>query len=130
MSEHAQLMVRDIRGPFSQLLVNLSGDNGQEWLNALQWFLRKENPWSHCTDTSILDKLIKDVFTSEVVMKQGIKNGRRVISDRLALDQILTIGDLVKLSERELFRIPFFGKKYVGVIKEVLAGYGLHLAND
>ena len=45
MGDHAQLTVRDIRGPYTQLLINLQGENGSEWLEALNTFLRKENPW-------------------------------------------------------------------------------------
>lgn len=45
MVKHAQLTARDIHGPYMQLLTNLQGDNGQEWLSALNRFLRKENPW-------------------------------------------------------------------------------------
>lgn len=45
MTNHAQLTARDIHGPYTQLLTNLQGENGQEWLSALNRFLRKENPW-------------------------------------------------------------------------------------
>ena len=45
MVVHAQLTAREIHGPYKQLLTNLQGDNGQEWLDALNRFLRKENPW-------------------------------------------------------------------------------------
>ncbi len=45
MSNHAQLTARDIHGPFVQLLTNLQGDNGREWLDALNRFLRKEPCW-------------------------------------------------------------------------------------
>ncbi|MBP7770526.1 MAG: hypothetical protein KA066_01285 [Candidatus Pacebacteria bacterium] len=42
---HAQLTARDIHDPYSQLLVNLQGNDGRVWLDALKVFLRKENPW-------------------------------------------------------------------------------------
>ncbi len=45
MTHHAQLTARDIHGPYAQLLTNLVGNNGEEWLLALNRFLRKENPW-------------------------------------------------------------------------------------
>jgi hypothetical protein len=45
MVDHAQLTAREIHGPCTQLLTNLGGENGQEWLTALNRFLRKENPW-------------------------------------------------------------------------------------
>lgn len=43
--ENGQLTVRDIRGPYMQLLTNLQGENGQEWLDALKLFNSKLNPW-------------------------------------------------------------------------------------
>ncbi len=45
MSQHAQLTVNQIRGPYMQLLTNLQGKDGREWLDALNLFLRKQNPW-------------------------------------------------------------------------------------
>lgn len=45
MKDHAQLTLREIHGPYMQLLTNLQGENGHEWLNALKRFNRKENPW-------------------------------------------------------------------------------------
>lgn len=45
MRGHAQLTAREIHGPYVQLLTNLQGENGSEWLEALNLFLRKENPW-------------------------------------------------------------------------------------
>lgn len=44
-NEHAQLLARDTNGPVIQLLRNLQGPNGIEWLAATNRFLRKENPW-------------------------------------------------------------------------------------
>lgn len=40
-----QLTIREIHGPYMQLLTNLQGDKGREWLTALNKFLVKENPW-------------------------------------------------------------------------------------
>lgn len=45
MSQHAQLTVNEIRGPYMQLLTNLQGKEGRAWLDALNKMLRKENPW-------------------------------------------------------------------------------------
>jgi hypothetical protein len=45
MFNHAQLTLREIHGPYMQLLVNLQGEKGGMWLNALKRFNRKENPW-------------------------------------------------------------------------------------
>ena len=130
MLEHAQLTAREIRDPYTQLLVNLSGDNGDEWLAALKRFLRKENPWMKPNDLSILDKPIGEIFTNEVAIRHGIKHGKHTIRTLLRNDEVNTIQDLVKLSEAQLLRTPFLGPKYVGAIKEVLASYGLYLAAD
>ena len=45
MSQHAQLTVNQIRGPYMQLLTNLQGKDGRLWLDGLCAFLRKQNPW-------------------------------------------------------------------------------------
>jgi hypothetical protein len=45
MSKHAQLTVNQLRGPMNQLLTNLQGENGHEWLTAFNLFLRKEPVW-------------------------------------------------------------------------------------
>jgi hypothetical protein len=42
--------------------------------------------------------------------------------------EIKTIGDLVKLTEKALLRIPDMGRKSVKEVKEALAARGLHLA--
>lgn len=44
--KHALLTAREIHGPYTQLLTNLQGENGNMWLEALKRFNRKENPWS------------------------------------------------------------------------------------
>ena len=44
-TKHAQLTVREIRGPYMQLLTNLQGEEGRLWFAALRRFLRKENAW-------------------------------------------------------------------------------------
>jgi hypothetical protein len=38
--------LREIIGPLNQLLENLSGKNGLEWLEAIKKFLRKEPTWA------------------------------------------------------------------------------------
>lgn len=44
--EHARLALRDARGPLTDLMEKLDGDDGQTlWLPALKKLLRKENPW-------------------------------------------------------------------------------------
>lgn len=44
-TKHDQLTVREIRGPYMQLLTNLQGESGHEWLEALKVFNAKKNPW-------------------------------------------------------------------------------------
>lgn len=40
-----QVTLRDVSGPFADFTTKLSGENGQQWLDAFKRFLRKENPW-------------------------------------------------------------------------------------
>lgn len=54
MATHAQLTLREIHGPYMQLLTNLQGDGGQSWLSALKKFLRKEDPWKSSRYSSTL----------------------------------------------------------------------------
>jgi hypothetical protein len=54
--KNAPLTARDIHGPYMQLLTNLQGDNGQEWLDALKKFNRKENPWKTKDSIVIIDR--------------------------------------------------------------------------
>lgn len=76
MEKHAQLTARDIHGPFMQLLTNLQGDDGQQWLNALNKFLRKENPWPASTAPSI----VGPVFNGPRVVYR-IVDGRLISED-------------------------------------------------
>lgn len=49
-------------------------------------------------------------------------------AERILLSEnIFSIGDLVKLEEKDLFEMPNMGKKYIREIKEALAKYGLSL---
>lgn len=41
-----QVTLRDVSGPFADFTTKLSGESGQQWLEAFKRFLRKENPWS------------------------------------------------------------------------------------
>ena len=61
MGDHALLTARDIHGPYMQLLTNLQGENGEEWLKALNFFLRKEEAWFDETEFFFRNK---SVFTS------------------------------------------------------------------
>lgn len=41
----ALLTAREMHGPYTQLLTNLQGERGDDWLIALKKMLRRENPW-------------------------------------------------------------------------------------
>jgi hypothetical protein len=70
MGDHTLLTAREIHGPYMQLLTNLQGDNGHEWLDALKRFNRKENPWLEpkwrMTDRVINFSVTSDGATGEV----------------------------------------------------------------
>ncbi len=41
-----RLALCDVRGPLTDLLEKLSGDDGEQWFHGLNKFLRKDNPWA------------------------------------------------------------------------------------
>ncbi len=43
---NTQVALSDAQGPLNQLITNLSGENGQMWLDELNRFLRKEQSWT------------------------------------------------------------------------------------
>jgi DNA-directed RNA polymerase alpha subunit len=45
----------------------------------------------------------------------------------LHADNILTIGELIERTERDLLRVPGLGRKVLNEIKEALEEHGLHL---
>ena len=49
--------LREIRGMWNQLLVNLEGEQGQEWLTEFKKFLRKEKCWTGVVVETILESL-------------------------------------------------------------------------
>ena len=51
------------------------------------------------------------------------------VNNPLKNDEIITIGDLVKQTERELLRTPNFGRRGINEIKKALASVGRHLAD-
>ncbi len=69
MSNHDQLTVRDIRGPYMQLLTNLQGENGREWLDALKVFNSRKNPWTESTSSE--DDCWHKINTLVTIMKEG-----------------------------------------------------------
>ena len=101
MERHAQLTAREIHGPYVQLLTNLQGEEGQEWLKALKRFLRKENPWEQgfvltvCGSTEIM-------LTEERQPTQFFqdRNGLRVLpgfSHLIANAKVLAAGTKISL---------------------------------
>ena len=65
--KNAPLTARDIHGPYMQLLTNLQGDNGQEWLDALKKLNRKENPWE--TKGSTVNRYRNSTFEPNIIGK-------------------------------------------------------------
>lgn len=63
--KHALLTARDIHGPYVQLLTNLQGENGREWLDALKKFLRKENPFPKSEENN-MERLIITLSSQSV----------------------------------------------------------------
>lgn len=45
MNDRTKLTVEEVEHPLQELSEHLSGENGRMWLEALERFLRRENPW-------------------------------------------------------------------------------------
>jgi len=60
--------LREIRGLWNQLLVNLEGEQGEEWLQTFKKFLRKEECWSKTVEakTETVEKVLEFVGTTTV----------------------------------------------------------------
>lgn len=78
--------------------------------------------------------LIEDVFTPERCMELGFKPGLRHTIQHLSADwnkqyaeYSVTLGDLTRLTRKDLLRMPTMGNKKVDLIEAVLAQYGLAL---
>lgn len=69
--KNAPLTIRDIHDPYIQLLTNLQGDNGQEWLDALKKFNRKENPWG--TNSSTINLSYYSSFDPDTFIGKGLE---------------------------------------------------------
>jgi len=92
MFRHDQLTVREIRGPYMQLLTNLQGENGHEWLEALKAFNSRKNPWFDDLDAetgptairAVVDHLEKKALllsalhTLTSIVQEKFSCGRRV----------------------------------------------------
>ncbi len=65
-----RLALCDVRGPLTDLLEKLSGDNGEQWFHGLNRFLRKENPWGvkefHIWRTLTIGGVSKDELTTRL----------------------------------------------------------------
>jgi hypothetical protein len=63
--------LREIRGLLNQLLTNLEGEQGSEWLAEFKKFLRKENCWTSVVGDNSLLKLISGGETLTVDAYDG-----------------------------------------------------------
>lgn len=153
--QHAQLTVRDIHGPYMQLLVNLQGEDSQVWLDALKRFLRKENPWerqslppknnviSVPTELQVLLTLhLSEVFTEERCSEAGYPKPvlTRVchalgsyLPSKKKCDYVesfndATLSNLVELCCEDrfyLWKVPALGRVGRNLIIDVLISLGL-----
>jgi hypothetical protein len=71
--------------------------------------------WSVRTHNCLLNNFHTDPWTHQP--RPGVK-------------PLVTLGDLVRLTEAELLRVPNFGRKSLQEVKEILGYMGLHLGMD
>jgi len=84
---NGQLTVREIRGPYMQLLTNLQGENGREWLEALKMFNSRKNPWIDSPDRiECLSKVeaILDEMKAAGKTREGMHALARVLQSSLS----------------------------------------------
>ncbi|MEZ0209101.1 MAG: hypothetical protein ACAH17_02925 [Candidatus Paceibacterota bacterium] len=114
---NAPLTAREIHGPYVQLLTNLQGEHGQEWLDALKRFNRKENPWA-----SLYLKRSQRFDPNALRVKLGFADDQywTIISQ---VDFSLETFSEVKLTSVKLQNLPtkqhFKGEKGYGRLKEI-----------
>lgn len=104
--ENTRLALCDVGGPFKDLIEKLSGDDGGQWLRALNKMLRKENSW----EVFPVRKTIKlGTHKSIDSLCGAIKgNGCRIsdwandILNKVTVSSIETKVDLVVISVAEL----------------------------
>lgn len=70
----------DASGPLTDLLQKLSGEDGEQWLNDLNKFNRKENPWPVAHATVVV--AARELYSEEKLAKEILGN------DYLAIGEI------------------------------------------
>ena len=84
--------LREIRGMWNQLLVNLEGEQGQEWLTEFKKFLRKEKCWTGVVVETILESL--GTITIPATTERFIAKNRFVVdTSKKAKVKISFLGD-------------------------------------
>jgi DNA-directed RNA polymerase alpha subunit len=75
----------------------------------------------------VVDVAIVDIELLACPFEEKLELSVR-ISNALRNDGAVTLGDVVKLTEGELLRMPNFGRKSLAELKEALASLGLQCA--
>ena len=101
-----RLTLPEVRGPLTDLLGKLDGENGGVWLRGLNKFLRKENPWEKPETFKIIEiGTHKDVKSLRKALEES---GARIgdwasdILNKTKLSKSKQSLDLVVLSVKEL----------------------------
>jgi hypothetical protein len=114
MGDHALLTAREIHGPFMQLLTNLQGSDGPEWLDALKRFNRRENPWPvlEAKDTPVFCEVTLGLCTpqdyeSDLLIARAIRATFDGAREYLKRATPLTIPTVVKVAVVSLRQLGF-----------------------
>lgn len=108
MSQHAQLSAQDIAGPITQLLTNLQGDQGHQWLGALKALNRKEDYWSHLKEVKTWQTVVAGEYRHFGDVLVAIADARCLLQvsqhyfSRMTFSRKGTETDLVEISVDEL----------------------------
>lgn len=124
MSKIKGILGKLFAGPLLDLIEKLSGEEGMEWLAALEKFLRKENPWEKVATKvgNFLKKILTIVVPATAepfdIEKKFVKN-----LDRDATLKVAFVSDD--------FQSSFYGKTEDPVVESILNCYKLKKpAND
>lgn len=106
MSSDTRLSLSDVRGPINDLLEKLEGKNGRTWLQELNKFLRKENPWE--TPETFIELEI-GIYRSVETLREALKDdgvcitkGADDILGKTKLFRPKKILELIVISVKEL----------------------------
>jgi hypothetical protein len=101
-----RLTLPEVRGPLTDLLGKLDGENGGVWLRGLKKFLRKENPWEKPETFKIIEiGTYKDVKSLRKALEGSgdrISDWAGDILNKTELSKSRQSLDLVVLSVKEL----------------------------